>query len=66
MQKLILTLMSYKKYWSEKYYRSYKDDVMSKLLEKAIAFVRSLPESEQDGIAAMILQGLEKTSRCLG
>lgn len=27
---------------------------------KAIAYVRKLPESEQDGIAAMILQELEK------
>ena len=33
---------------------------MSKLLEKAIASVRELPESEQDGIAAMIFQELEK------
>ena len=33
---------------------------MSELLEKAIAFLRELPESEQDGIAAMILQELEK------
>lgn len=33
---------------------------MSELLEKAIASVRELPESEQDGIAAMILQELEK------
>ena len=40
---------------------------MSELLEKAIASVRELPESEQDGIAAMIFQELEKkTSRCLG
>ena len=33
---------------------------MSELLEKAIASVRELPESEQDGIAAMIFQELEK------
>ena len=33
---------------------------MSELLEKAIASVRELSESEQDGIAAMILQELEK------
>jgi hypothetical protein len=33
---------------------------MTELLEKAIASVRQLPESEQDGIAAMILQELEK------
>ena len=33
---------------------------MSELLKKAIASVRELPESEQDGIAAMILQELEK------
>ena len=33
---------------------------MSELLEKAIASVRELPESEQDGIAAIIFQELEK------
>lgn len=33
---------------------------MTELLEKAIASVRQLPELEQDGIAAMILQELEK------
>lgn len=33
---------------------------MSELLEKAIASMRELPESEQDGIAAIILQELEK------
>ncbi|MGL5940176.1 MAG: hypothetical protein ACRC2S_07270 [Waterburya sp.] len=33
---------------------------MTELLEKAIASVRQLPESEQDGIATMILQELEK------
>lgn len=33
---------------------------MSELLEKAIASVRELSESEQDGIAAMIFQELEK------
>ncbi|MEM7760682.1 MAG: hypothetical protein AAF298_21500 [Cyanobacteria bacterium P01_A01_bin.40] len=33
---------------------------MTKLLEKAIASVRELSESEQDGIAKMILQELEK------
>ena len=33
---------------------------MSELLKKAIASVRELSESEQDGIAAMILQELEK------
>jgi len=33
---------------------------MTELLERAIASVRQLPESEQDGIAAMILQKLEK------
>jgi ssDNA-specific exonuclease RecJ len=33
---------------------------MTELLEKAIASVRQLTESEQDGIAAMILQELEK------
>ena len=33
---------------------------MSELLEKAIASVRKLPESEQDGIAAIIFQELEK------
>ncbi len=33
---------------------------MSELLEKAIASLRELPESEQDGIAAMIFQELEK------
>lgn len=33
---------------------------MSELLEKAIASVRELPESEQDGIATIILQELEK------
>jgi hypothetical protein len=32
---------------------------MSELLEKAIAQVRQLPESEQNGIAAMILRELE-------
>ncbi len=40
---------------------------MTELLEKAIASVRELTESEQDGIAAIILQELEKkTIRCLG
>lgn len=33
---------------------------MSELLEKAIASVRQLPKSEQDGIAAIILKELEK------
>jgi hypothetical protein len=33
---------------------------MTELLEKAIASVRELTESEQDGIAAIILQELEK------
>ena len=33
---------------------------MSELLEKAIASVRELSESEQDGIATMIFQELEK------
>ena len=33
---------------------------MSELLEKAIASVRELSESEQNGIAAMIFQELEK------
>ena len=33
---------------------------MSELLEKAIASVRELSESEQDGIAAIIFQELEK------
>ena len=32
---------------------------MSELLEKAIAQVRQLPESEQNGIAAIILRELE-------
>lgn len=36
------------------------DNAMTELLERAIASVRQLPESEQDGIAAMILQELEK------
>jgi hypothetical protein len=43
------------------YGKNQKDnDAMTELLEKAIASVRQLPESEQDGIAAMILQELEK------
>ena len=33
---------------------------MTELLEKAIASVRELSESEQDGIAAIIFQELEK------
>lgn len=33
---------------------------MTELLERAIASVRQLPESEQDGIAAMILKKLDK------
>ena len=33
---------------------------MTELLEKAIASVRQLPESEQDGIAALIFQELER------
>ncbi len=33
---------------------------MTELLEKAIASVRQLPESEQDGIAAIIFKELEK------
>jgi hypothetical protein len=33
---------------------------MTEFLEKAIASVRQLPESEQDGIATIILRELEK------
>jgi hypothetical protein len=33
---------------------------MTELLEQAIASVRQLPESEQDGIATIILRELEK------
>ena len=33
---------------------------MTELLKKAIASVQQLPESEQDGIAAIIFQELEK------
>ncbi|MEM8674130.1 MAG: hypothetical protein AAGF83_09710 [Cyanobacteria bacterium P01_G01_bin.67] len=39
---------------------------MTKLLEKAIASVRQLSESEQDGITKMILQELEKNKPLLG
>ena len=39
---------------------------ITELLEKAIASVRQLPESEQNGIALMILKELEKNKLLLG
>ena len=36
---------------------------MSQLLDKAIARVKQLPESQQDEIAAMILEELEDDAR---
>ena len=36
---------------------------MTKLLEKAIAKVKNLPESEQDTIAALILEELEAETK---
>lgn len=37
---------------------------MTELLEQAIALVQQLPESEQDSIAAMIFQEVEKAIAC--
>lgn len=39
---------------------------MTQLLEEAIAKVRELPEAEQNGIAAMIMEQLESKRRFFG
>ena len=41
-----------------------KDTVMTQLLEKALSQVAKLPASEQDAVAAIVLEELASEQRC--